>query len=418
MSIPVRRSMDAKKMAVIGVLGVASGIPSALMGDAFKAWARESQVSLAAVGALTLLTLPVGIKFLWSPWLDRPLAGLPRRKGWLIILQTLVALLTGAMAFFDPAGSLQLVALIVLGLAFASASLDVVVDAYRADRLTVSEVGMGSAFAIAGWRIGNMFSQSVIFFLAARLGWPLAYALMAMLQALMMIGTWQAAEPRAVAPPPLPFAGMVTHPFRIFFRTHGVGVAVALLIFAAVFKASDALGNSLATAFLVDQGYDGDLLGLRGALGMPMAIIGGMLGGFLLPRLGFTWGLIIGGLLQAASNLSYLPLIGHAPGIEWIVFLAVVENLCSGIAVAAFAGFLLTCCVRQWSGTQYALLSSVMFLGAIGLGSVAGFLAEALGYWHFFLTTVVVGLLGVALVPLVVRRVDQFIVTEELPGPG
>jgi len=410
-----RLPFNGAKMAVIGVLGVASGLPSPLLGDAIKAWARESSVNLSAVGALSLLTLPLGIKFLWGPWLDRPLGRLPRRRGWLILFQALVAALIAAMAACDPGGSLGVLAVVMLALAFASASQDVVIDGYRADRLSYAEVGLGSAFATAGWRVGFMFSGALIFFLADRWGWPAAYLAMAVVQMCTVVVTICAAEPKVAPPPAMGLRQTLVHPFRLFSRAHGLGVAALLLTFAAVFKASDALGNSMAVPILIDHGYERDMLGIRGALGMPLAILGGFIGGFALPWLGLTRGLVIGGVLQAASNLIYLPLLNWPPSVWLIVLLAVVENLCAGLAVAAFMGFLLTCCIRQWSGTQYALLTAAMFLGSLGLATVAGYLVVELGYFNFFIYTAWAGLLGLAMIPLVIRRTNQF--TETTPPP-
>ncbi len=413
MTMAARLPFDGRKMAVIGALGVASGLPAPLLGDAIRTWARESGVDLSTIGALSLLTLPLGIKFLWSPWLDRPLGRLPRRRGWLILFQVLVALLIAAMAACDPGGSLGLLAMVMLALAFASASQDVVIDGYRADRLSYAEVGLGSAFATAGWRKGYMFSGALIFFIASRWGWPMAYLVMAAVQLSTVVVSLRAAEPDVPPPAAVGLRQTVVQPFRLFIRAHGVGVAALLLVFAAVFKASDALGNSMAAPFLTDHGYDRDMLGIRGALGMPLAILGGFIGGFALPWLGLTRGLVLGGLLQAASNLVYLPLLYAPPSVELIVLLAVVENLCAGLAVAAFMGFLLTCCMRQWSGTQYALLTAAMFLGSLLLASIAGYVVDALGYTLFFLYTAWAGLLGIVMIPLVIRRTNQF--TETTP---
>src|SRR5690606_31541540 len=109
----------------------------------------------------------------------------------------------------------------------------------RADRLSYAEVGLGSAFATAGWRVGFMFSGALIFFLASRWGWPVAYLVMAAVQLCTVVVSLRAAEPEVPPPPPMDLRQTVGQPFLLFVRAHGLGVAALLLAFAAVFKASD-----------------------------------------------------------------------------------------------------------------------------------------------------------------------------------
>lgn len=394
------------KMAVIGVLGVASGLPSPLVGDAVTAWCSEHDVDVKTIGWLAYMTLPLGLKFLWSPWLDRALPGLPRRRAWLIILQLLVALGIFAIGRCAPADQLSTLAGAMLILSFLSASQDVVIDAYRADRLRRDEVGFGSAMATTGWRIGFLCSGALVFPIAERWGWPMAFTVMAMVQASTVVVSLMAKEPEVPLGDPPTLMETIVQPFLVFWETHRSTI-IAILIFAAIYKASDAIGNRMAVPYLKSLGYDGDLLGWRGGLGMPLAILGGIIGGVALPMLGMGRALVIGGLLQALSNLVYLPLAWMPVSLEGIVLLVVVENLTMGVAVAAFMGFLLTCCVKAWSGTQYALLTAAMFLGGTLLSGVSGELVAWLGYQGFFLATVCAGLPGILLVPQVLRRQDQ-----------
>jgi MFS transporter, PAT family, beta-lactamase induction signal transducer AmpG len=397
------------KMAVIAALGVASGLPSPLLGDAMKAWATDLGVDLGTVAALSLLTVPLGLKFLWSPLLDRPLGKLPRRKGWIFLFQLLVAAGIATLGFCNPSGSLAILGAIMLGLAFLSASQDVVIDAYRADRLTESEVGFGSACATSGWRIGYLLSGSLIFLFAKHLGWQMAFLLMAGVHASTAIATLLAVEPATASAENAPPQRLdLVAPFAAFIRQHGMGTVIALLAFAAVFKASDGFANGLAVPFLQKCGYGKGDLALRGGLGMPMAIVGGFIGGVLLPKLGFGRSLLWGGILQALSNLVYLPLALLPVHSGFIVLLVVVENVCAGLAVAAFMGFLLTCCSRTWSATQYALLTAIMFLGAQALGAVSGMVMKEVGQVTFFLISVAAGIPGLLLLPLVLRRRNQF----------
>jgi PAT family beta-lactamase induction signal transducer AmpG len=187
------------RWVVVAVLGFASGLPLALSGQALQAWLTIDGFDVARIGFLSLVGLPYTFKFLWAPLIDRwdpPLLG--RRRGWIVITQlALVALLLGLAAVdpkvadaADPSGfALNMTFTgLALALAFASASQDVVIDAYRTDLLPARERGLGSSLTVMGYRLAMILSGGVaLIWTDAQQGggmsWPHVYRIMAALMA-------------------------------------------------------------------------------------------------------------------------------------------------------------------------------------------------------------------------------------------
>ncbi|MBI5718438.1 MAG: MFS transporter [Burkholderiales bacterium] len=174
------------RLAAVTLLGFASGLPLALTGQAMQAWLTVEGLDLAAIGFLSLVGLPYTFKFLWAPLMDRfeCVAALGRRRGWLVLTQLVLAALLLALAAAPPKDSLRLFALLALAVAFASASQDVVVDAYRTDLLRPAERGLGASLGVMGYRLAMILSGGVaLIWTDARQGggwsWPEVYRFMA-----------------------------------------------------------------------------------------------------------------------------------------------------------------------------------------------------------------------------------------------
>jgi PAT family beta-lactamase induction signal transducer AmpG len=150
------------RLAVVTVLGFASGLPLALTGQAMQAWLSVEGIDIATIGFLSLVGLPYTFKFLWAPLMDRfELPWLGRRRGWLVLTQLALAAALAWMAATPPTGAIRSFALLACLVAFISASQDVVVDAYRTDLLAASERGLGSSLSVLGYRLSMILSGGV-----------------------------------------------------------------------------------------------------------------------------------------------------------------------------------------------------------------------------------------------------------------
>jgi len=397
------RVFESRKMAAILLLGFASGLPLYLTSRTLQAWMTVEGVDLKSIGLFSLVALPYSLKFLWSPLLDRfipPFFG--RRRGWLAIAQLALTLAIAAMSLQQPQQALQLLAITALLIAFFSATQDIAFDAYRTDILEPQEMGAGAAVAVLGYRLALLVTGSLALILADRFSWQLIYLCLAGLMLLSLGFSWFAPEPVMRDRPPATLVAAVILPFQEFFQRQGLSQGVLILFFIVFYKLGDALVNNMVTPFLLQTGFtQTDIGAISGGMGLVATIVGTLLGGAVLSRLGINRSLWIFGGLQAISNLAYFILAQLGQNYRGMVLAINLENFCGGLGTSVFVAFLMSLCDRRFSATQYALLSSLMAVSRDLLVAPAGNIATITGWPLFFLLSMVAALPGLLLLPLV-----------------
>lgn len=398
-----------RRMAVLLGIGFASGLPYKLLGDSLTAWITDAGAELATIGLFSLVGLPLVFNFVWAPLLDRfPPPWLGRRRGWLLASQLALVAGLAAMALAGPhggAGSLRALAVAALAVAFLSATLDVVSDAYRTDILEPPERGAGAAVFVNGYRLAMILAGGGALMLSAHLPWRTIYLLALPLLACGIVAVALAREPRQPADPPATLREAAVLPVADFWSRLGWGT-VALLAFVVLFRLPDAMVLRMMFPFLrVELGFSpAEIAVARDWLGLGLSMVGALAGGWVVARLGMVLPLFVFGLLQAASNLGFTLLAVVEPHLALVVAVLAVENLCGGFALAAFVAFLMSQCSRRASATQYALFTSLMF-GTVALGgALTGYLVEAVGFAAFFALTAAAGVPGLLVLVWLARR--------------
>ncbi|HET6492635.1 MAG TPA: MFS transporter [Burkholderiales bacterium] len=403
MTEPVRavdylRIFSSRRIAAVLLLGFASGLPLALTAGTLQAWLAVESIDIKTIGLFTLVGQPYTYKFLWAPLMDRytpPFLG--RRRGWLILTQ--LALL-GAIAFMgtvNPRESPWLLAAVAFCVAFLSSSQDIVFDAYRTDVLREAERGPGAAISVLGYRVAMLVSGGGALIVADQfLGWSAMYFLMAALMGIGIIATWFAPEPEDGPRAPKSLAGAISEPLKEFFSRQG---AWLLLVLIVLYKLGDAFAGSLTTAFLIQgPGFTATEVGaINKALGLAATIVGALIGGAWMVRLGLYRALLGFGMLQAVTNLGFMFLALVGKNYALMVTAVGAENLCGGMGTAAFVALLMSLCDKRFSATQYALLSALSAVGRVYVGPASGFLVSAIGWAPFFFLTFVIALPGIGL---------------------
>jgi PAT family beta-lactamase induction signal transducer AmpG len=394
---PYLQVFRSRRIAVITFLGLSSGLPLALTGATLQAWMAVAGVDLKTIGIFALVGLPYTLKFFWSPLMDRfvpPFLG--RRRGWIIITQIGLVLGISVMAFSSPLGGPLFLAVIALLVAFASASQDIVIDAYRTDILREPERGVGAAVSVMGYRIGALVSGAFALILSDHIGWRSTYLLMAGAMGIGIISAVLGPEPDGKVVPPKSMKEAVYGPMKEYFSRNS---ALQLLLLIILYKLGDAYTGALTTAFLIrGVGFSASEVGaINKGLGFISVIVGAILGGALMVRLKLFRSLMVFGILQAASNLSFMVLAWAGKSYGVLVFAVAFENLSGGMGTAAFVALLMSMCNHRYTATQYALLSSLAALGRIFISPTSGFLVESIGWPAFFFITFLVAAPGLFL---------------------
>jgi PAT family beta-lactamase induction signal transducer AmpG len=392
----VFRALRRPKVAIMLALGFSSGLPFFLTAATLGYWLRDEGVDLKTIGFLSWVGLAYSFKFLWSPVIDRldaPVAGkrLGRRRGWMLLAQIVVGLGLLAMAAIAPQGGLLALGAAALVVAFASATQDIVVDAWRIEVAdTTEELGLLSSAYQLGYRIAIITSDALILFAANHLGWRTAYVLMA---ALMVIGLWatfRAMEPAkadevlheksAEAPlwTPSGLFDAVVGPLLAFIRTWR-WVGLLMLVFISLYRLPEFVMGPMATPFYHDLGLSKDTVGaVRGTVGLAGSFLGIAAGGLLVARLGYMKALILGGLLQGLviANFAILAVYGADPRLFGAVMM--LDNFGVSVAGVALVTYMSSLTSFGYTATQYALLSSVYAIVGKFLKGFSGAVVEGL----------------------------------------
>ena len=385
------------RVVTVLFLGFSSGLPLALSGGTLQAWLTVEDVDIKTIGLFSLVGLPYTLKFLWSPLMDRfivPIFG--RRRGWIALSQlALIGLILG-MSVTSPQNGLWFLALLAFCLTFVSASQDVAIDAYRTEVLRERERGMGAAVSVTGYRVAMLVSGALALILSEYLGWRATYMLMALIMSIGVVAVWLGPEPEDPGTPPASMKDAVEGPFKEFFSRTGVWSLLALIV---LYKLGDAFAGSLTTTFLI-RGVNfsvGEVGAINKGMGLASTIIGALFGGILMARLRLFKALLIFGILQAVSNLSFMVLALVGKSYPLMIFTIAFENLAGGMGTAAFVAFLMILCNHSYTATQFALLSALASLGRVFVGPLSGVLVDGMGWTVFFFTTFLFALPGLVL---------------------
>lgn len=430
-----------KRVLILLLLGFSAGLPLMLVFSTLSFWLREAGVDRAAIGYFSWIALTYAFKWAWSPLVDR--MALPiftsffgRRRGWMIFAQLcLIAAIMG-MSVSDPIENLERLAVCALLLAFASATQDIVIDAFRIESAPEKmQAALAAAYQV-GYRSAMIVATAGALTIAAWVSpdseayslesWQTAYFIMALLMGVGLITTLFAKEPDvdtkaadeielklqqdfAKRYPPLfakSFAWIYNAsilPFIDFFKRYGKS-AILILLLISCYRISDIVMGIMANVFYVDMGFSKEEIAfLSKVYGLIMTLLGAGAGGVLIMRYGTMKILFLGALLVAATNLlfAWQAYIGY--NVSFLTFAISVDNFSAGIATAAFIAYLSSLTSSGYSATQYALLSSIMLLFPKFIAGFSGTYVNAFGYVNFFIAASLIGFPVLILIALVNR---------------
>jgi MFS transporter, PAT family, beta-lactamase induction signal transducer AmpG len=408
------------RVLVVLFLGFSGGLPLALSGSTLLIRMRESGVDLGTIGLFALAGTPYTIKFFWAPLVDAlpvPFLSrfLGRRRAWLLFSQLLLIAAIVFLALCDPAASPAMVAIGAIAVATASATQDIVIDAFRIESLGEREQAAGMASYVAAYRIGMLASTAGALFLvsfleqglglAAQAAWTWGYVAMAALVVFGIATTFVATEPEAAtAAETQPASG---HPLRrVLIAAAGAlseflgrPLAIVALAFIVLYKFTDAFAGAMTAPFVIDAGFSrNEYAAIVKGLGLAATLLGGFAGGFLARLYPMAASLWIGGILQALANVSFSWLAVSGADRGLLAFAITAENFTSAIGTVIFVAYLSALCRNPLhTATQYALLTAAAAVGRTYLSSGAGYVAAATGWPIFFLICVVVAVPSLAL---------------------
>lgn len=421
-----------RRIIIVFLLGFSAGLPFLLMFGTLTAWLAQSGIDKTSIGLFVLTGTAFTLKFLWAPLVDRlPLPFVARllgqRRSWLALAQLVcIASLVG-IGLSDPTTGLRVTVLWTVVLAFASATQDIVIDAYRIETLHENEQGAGAATYQLGYRLALISAGAGALILADTLGWKTTYIIMAGLMTLGLLTTLLSPEPKRPAQKDSSQGNRLTRynewlksavvaPFSEFFSRPG---ALAILLFVVFYKYADGIWAAMANPFYLELGFTLTEIGVVSkTYGVVMTIIGSVLGGVMVLRLGILKSVLFGAVSMALTNLLYAALALSGPSIPVLMAVISIENLANGIGGTAFIAYLSSLCNLAYTATQYALLSSFMNVARTFLASGGGWLADQVDWVTFFVITTIAGIPGVVLLLYLMKRFPTHTETARQPEPS
>jgi PAT family beta-lactamase induction signal transducer AmpG len=402
----LREILATPKMVAIMALGASSGFPNQITESAMQAWLKDSGVNLATIGVLTYVSLPYLFKFLWAPLLDRfPLPWLGRRRGWIVVTQVALALAIAAFAVQNPSTWLTPITVCAIAIAFFSATQDIVFDAYRTDVSQPSERGMAAAANNLGYRTSAWLASAFALVVADWVGWQPAFLILAGVMLLFCFATFMAPEPHYAQQPPRTLQESVVVPLRELLATPS---AAALILLVVLFKVGDAFALRLFTPFMMDVGFSKTEIALvLKAIFTTSAIVGAVLGGIFMVKLGLLRSMLIFGVMQTLSNFLYYALALTGKSYPLMIVAVSVDNIAGAMGNIASVALIMALCDIRYSAFQYALLSAFALTPRYVLGGPAGYIAQQGGWDMYYVVSVLLAVPGLLLVWLMRDKIKE-----------
>lgn len=422
-------------------LGFSAGLPYPLVFATLSRWLSEADVSLTNIGLLSLAGLAYGLKFLWAPLVDHlrlPILFrcLGRRRSWMLLAQAGIAAGLLGMAMTDPRADLSSMAVFAIVVAFASATQDITIDAWRIEIAPLALQGALAGSYQLGYRIALFVAGAGVFFLVDALqsadvgsgdgavaGWATAYVVMAGFTLVGLATTLLIREAVSAIPSMRDLPGQnsastlrrvaawlieaVVNPFVDFFTRNG-WFGIVILTFIGCYWLSDRIWGVMAQPFYFQLGFSKtEIAVVAKSYGVLLSVAGALLGAALVSRFGLMRPLLVCVILTALTNLLFLVLAAHGKNVPLLVFVISAENLASGMAGTALIAYLSSLTNTAYTATQYALFSSLMALPGKLVAGASGWIVDSIGFPLFFVYTTLMGVPALVLLLILMARTEQ-----------
>jgi PAT family beta-lactamase induction signal transducer AmpG len=387
-----------KRMLICIFTGFSSGLPLYILVSLLPAWLKTEGVSLKEIGLFALIGLPFTWKFIWAPLFDRYALPFGRRRGWLFVTQLGLFVSLPVFGFFHPQIDIRTIAFFCVWVAFLSASQDVVLDAYRRELLPDVELGLGNAVHVNAYKIASLVPGSLSLILADHMEWSSVFMITALFMLPGLVMTLLITEPALKNVAPKTLRAAVVEPFQEFITRNGLNSALTVLLFIFLYKLGDSMATALATPFYLEMGFSKTEIGLVAKnAGLWPSVIGGMLGGIWMMRLGINRALWIFGAVQmiAILGFAWLAMVGHS--LPWLALVIGLEALGVGLGTAAFVAYIAHTTNPLYTATQFALFTSLAAVPRTFANAATGYLVEYFGWVNFFVLCFVLAIPGMLL---------------------
>ncbi len=399
------------------MLGFTSGLILPLTSGTLSAYLWDHDIDIKTIGLFTAVALPYSWKFIWAPFVDNidmPILSriLGKRRGWLLVMQLMLIVNIAALGFITPIDNTWGFALTVLSIGFLSATQDILIDAFRIEILDDSEQAMGATMAILGYRIGMLASSAGALYMASHYSWQITFISLSSLMVVGLIAVMFQPEPIHPTPPDtqhMHFLHWVKHafwqPLQDFMQRRSPLLILGLVV---SYKLGDAYLGVMTTPFLLEMEFTKiELATYVKSYGFFASMLGTFWGGYIVKTKGYGPALIIGLYVQMFSNLIFILQYINGHDIPTLVLTITIDNVTGGIGTAVLVGYVSHLCNREFTATQYALLSSLDSVARVTLPMTSGFIVTYIGWIDFFLFSAMLNIPALILAYIIFRQPQE-----------
>ncbi|MCF8494753.1 MAG: MFS transporter [Rickettsiaceae bacterium] len=392
------------KQFQIFILGILSGMPLFIIYSTIAAWMKGANIDIAIITSFAAARAFYSLKVFWSPLIDHLklpiLHHIGKRKSWMCLISGIIAVIIFLYSKLDPNKSIGMIYVLTIALGVASATLDIVIDAFRIDTIEKEKLSVAAANAVFGYRVGGLIAVAGAFFIAEDYGWNIAFLGISFLYFIGIFFILTLKEPK-IAQKAINILSisswslMTIDPFADFLKRD---VALVILLAVVFYKLGDAMLGVVAMPFYMELGFTLKEIGaITKVFGLIATICGAYVGGVIMYRYGSLKGLIFCGVAQAVTNLAFVWLHHQGHNTNALMIAISIENMASGMGDAALVGYLSYLCNKQFSATQYALLSSLSGLFSHTIVGFGGSIMKVMGWDNYFIMTVFLAIPGLLL---------------------
>nr|WP_289847267.1 AmpG family muropeptide MFS transporter [Amphritea atlantica] len=379
--------------------GFSSGMPLYVLFQLLPAYLRAEGVGLKEIGLFALVTFPYTWKFMWAPLMDRyipPFLG--RRRGWMLLMQLALLGSIACLGLFDPGMSIMTIAYLATAVALFSASQDIVLDAYRRELLPEQELGWGNSVHVQAYRISGIVPGALGLILADMMPWSTVFMIVAGFMIVGVLMTLIVKEPITAPRAPKTLKEAVVEPFNEFITRLGWAGALQILSFMFLYKLGDNMATALSTPFYIDMGFSLTEIGvIAKASALWASVVGGILGGLWMIKLGINRALWIFGVVQVVTILGFALLAEIGPDKLVLAVVISFEYLGVGLGTAAFTAFIARTTSITFAATQFALFTALAALPRTFVNALTGYIVDAVGWNMFFYLCALLAIPGMLL---------------------
>lgn len=405
------RKPNWTKLLALVILGMPPGLIFIFILNTLQFWLKSYGLSKITIGMFSLAILPNALKFIWAHFLEIikfPLLSryFPNRYAWSIGLCIFIVITLALISFQNPSQSINLVFGLVIIMSSLTASLEVNLDAIRIEIVPKEQQGYASSFYAFGYRVGTIIGAFGVLYISEYFSWNIAFifiisilfcsavflGICARLFSEESEGENEENSKNFLAKSYREkIRKAIEHfkqPFLSFIKSRHWFV---ILFFIFIFRMGDNFINNMSNIFYLDIGFSQlDIANVVKFFGVFFTIVGTFVGGYLVMQFSDIKALLLSGVVHVISNFMYLVQSYVGYNITLFYIGVAFENITAGMVTIAFVAYLSNLCKKPYTGSHYALFSSIWYLST-SCSAFGGVLASYFSWPVFFLLCIMLG---------------------------